>query len=121
MWAPGSLAKAQCKGPVAVIQRADKAHYFSGKATSYAAHTSALEELLNEHSTPYVKRSFALEFGQPLRSREDALRFFRLYGTEDSILAERLASMQPVSHPEFTYYLPIMRHFNLLVFDSRDI
>lgn len=116
-----SLAKAQCKGPVAVIQRADKAHYFSGKATSYAAHTSALEELLNEHSTPYTKRSFSLEFGQPLRSREDALRFFRLYGTEDSILAERLASMQPVSHPEFTYYLPIMRHFNLLVFDSRDL
>ncbi len=117
-----SLAKAQCRGPVAAIKRGDPVHRFTAKAAAHHDHAADLQEQLMARAIPFERQDFTLEFGQPFRNREDALAFFTLYGLDDPIQpAEVFHRLVPISHPEFSWYLPQPRRLSLIVFNSNDL
>lgn len=77
------LAKAQCVGTVMMIFKNWETHRFAMKnrpirKCTYGHSKAAFETL----SIPYQTEMLKLEMGQPFRSREDAVAFYRLYSRE---------------------------------------
>ena len=118
------LAKKLCRGTVLIIKRDCAEHTFSLGNVEHKKHT--MEDTLGTLSAlqiPFLKKSIALEMGQPFRSFNDALDFFRLYNksstpVSETAVAERLLQ---TGEPEFPLYLPSQRKMELIVFSARDI
>ena len=71
------------------------------------------EDTLRHLGLSYRMERFSLEFGQPLRSLEDARRFFRLYDRSGAG-EPPLHRLVPGPGPEFPYYLPNRKELCLL-------
>ena len=74
-----------------------------------AGHTAAdMEQELRRRGLTCTLRRFTLEFGQPFRSVEDALAFFRLYSRDGTAPArqELEARLEPSPWPDYPLYLP---------------
>jgi len=115
-----SVAQKQCCGPVVVVQRAAHHHRFA--AADVPPHRKfgrELTELLDEQGIAYRSLPLSLEFGQPFRSKEDALVFFSLYGQGKPLCEEEIFSrLLPINdHPAFTFYLPQPRELTITVFE----
>ena len=80
---------------------------------------------LPARSVPAASERFTLEFGQPLRSEADAVRFFRLYSRderpEDIAFADIAPRLLRRDDPAFPLYLPERKRLGLIVFDAADI
>lgn len=76
------IAARQCGGTALVVRRDFRQHQFSS-GVRMAGHTAAdMEQELRRRRLTCTLRRFTLEFGQPFRSVEDALAFFRLYSRD---------------------------------------
>lgn len=118
------LAKKLCKGNAVVIKRDCSEHTFSLGSVEHKKHT--VEYTLADFSAlgiPFVGKKLSLEMGQPFRSLDDAVAFYRLYDksgvaiTEESV-AERLIS---TGREDFPLYLPSKRQMEIVVFSAKDI
>lgn len=77
-----------------------------------------MKEYLNEKHVRYLLKETALEYGQPLKSLEEAERFVRTYTLppEAEELREYLKqNLQETGRKDFPYYLPKKRRFGLFV------
>ena len=117
------IAGKMCRGKVVIIKRSCAEHRFSLNKSSRSYAPDKTRETLDRLEIPCLQRHLSLEFGQPFRSVDDAVSFFRLYdhGTEP-VTAERvLPRLQPISHPAYRYYLSERREMELFVLDAADV
>ena len=100
------ISRAQCRGSVFIITRGDPVHGFSQKPLENNRFCfSGFCEGLRQQGIPFESGSIDAEFGQPLKSLEDAKRFLALYGgenVEEGALRKRLRECTG----EFPWYLP---------------
>lgn len=80
-----------------------------------------VETELKVHGLRYECLTARIEFGQPLRSRDDGLRFVRHHAPNatpeeiDAFLAERLRS---TDHRDFPLYLPNFKNIAIFIIES---
>ncbi len=110
-----AAARRQCRGTVLAIVRDDTCHRFSGAPREPGRHSFERAcGYLERQGISYTSRRMALDFPQPLRTREDAQRFVALYGGGDT--AEALpTSLVSTGDPEFPWQLPGVRRFGMIV------
>lgn len=110
-----AAARRQCRGTVLAIVRDDTCHRFSGAPREPGRHSfESACGYLERQGIPYTSRRMALDFPQPLRTREDARRFMALYGRGDA--AEALpTSLVSTGDPEFPWQLPGVRRFGMII------
>ena len=115
-----AAARRQCRGTVLAVVRDDVCHRFSGAPRAPGCHSfDAACGVLDAHGIPYTAQRAALDFPQPLRTREDARRFAALYGRGDA--AEALpTSLVSTGDPEFPWQLPGVRRFGLIVISTKE-
>ena len=97
------IAARQCGGTALVVRRDFRQHQFSS-GVRMAGHTAAdMEQELRRRGLTCTLRRFTLEFGQPFRSAEDALAFFRLYSRDGTVPArqELEARLEPSPWPDY--------------------
>ena len=113
-----AAARRQCRGTVLAIVRDDTCHRFSGAPREPGRHSfESACGYLERQGIPYTSRRMALDFPQPLRTREDARRFMALYGRGDA--AEALpTSLVSTGDPEFPWQLPGGRRFGMIVINE---
>ena len=109
-----AAALRQCRGTVLAVVRDDVCHRFSGAPREPGRHSfESACGYLERQGIPYTSRRMALDFPQPLRTREDAQRFVALYGRGDA--AEALpTSLVSTGDPEFPWQLPGVRRFGMI-------
>ena len=116
----------QCRGKVFIITRNYTTHRFSvGRHATGSYGYLTASTRLKELGVPYTESCFELEFGQPLRTLQDARRFYEIYSKDEdkSVITDEflLTKVVPNDHAEFPLYLPHRRSLALLIFDSADI
>lgn len=79
------------------------------------------EAFFSENGIPFLKESFTLEFGQPLRSEADAVRFFSLYSGKAVSFSEIAPRLMETGDPRFPLYLPDPLPIGLLFFLGADV
>lgn len=118
------IASAQCTGKVFVLKRNCSEHRFSLKpVTREKDGWDETASVLCEMGIAFERRDFSPEFGQPFRSIDEAVRFFKLYdrtgGTIDAVqLADRLVE---TGRDDFPLYLPMRRRMEVFSFSAKDI
>lgn len=120
------LAREQCRGDVFVFTRNYDRHRFSA-----GSHRSGFEGYpefageLGQLGIPVHKETFALEFGQPFRSIEEAHRFFLLYSKDQNkdVLTEEFirSQLEKTGRKDFPFYMPHQKHMGFLHFSAKDI
>lgn len=120
-----AIAAAQCCGTVFAFKKNYVNHRFSvGEHPVGDDNFSHAIEWLVERHIPYVAETLALEMGQPLRSLDEARRFFRLYNHDDdtaltdAFLRERLVE---TGRTDFPLYLPQVRQVGCLRLAAADL
>ena len=108
-----AAARRQCRGTVLLIRRDYAYHRFSTGRVPVGFTAADSEDTLRHLGLSYRMERFSLEFGQPLRSLEDARRFFRLYDRSGAG-EPPLHRLVPGPGPEFPYYLPNRKELCLL-------
>ena len=119
------IAAEQCSGPVFLIKRDETAHCFSAGQESLGEFTAQHTlRSLEEWGITCRMETFSLEFGQPLRSIEDAERFLALYNRspgKDLSREEVLQRLRQGETEDFPYYLPRRKKLCLFEFQAEDI
>ncbi len=117
------LTKRHCRGTAVVIKRDCREHRFSVDAS--AAHCDirpAAEAFLKERGIPFHAEKLELELGQPFRTMEDAMTFFRLYNKGGELTAQWVASrLTETGQADYPLYLPEIRKMAILVLQAGDI
>lgn len=117
------LAAAHCDGTVVVLRRNCAEHRFSLGSVPLEHREGGLPALLTERGIRFHSEALSLEFGQPLRSMQAALDFFRLYNrsaqdvTEESVAPRLIRTGDPV----FPFYSPMRRDMELTVFQAKEL
>ena len=118
-----SIAKAQCRGEIFVFKKNYVNHRFT--PGEYPVGDDSFENAvgwLEGRGVPFTSDALSLEMGQPLRSREEARRFFNLYhrGGEitDDFLDSRLIA---TGREDFPLYLPQKREIGCLRMQVSDL
>lgn len=120
------IARQQCKDSVIIVKRRAKQHAFAmGKIPGHWETSDFAAEYLKHHQIPYEEEVCGLEYGQPFKSLEDAVRFFELYQREKiqgPITGETVAE-KLVKDPKgrFAYYLPFMKPFTIMKIHVKDL
>ena len=117
------IAARQCGGTALVVRRDFRQHQFSS-GVRMAGHTAAdMEQELRRRGLTCTLRRFTLEFGQPFRSVEDALAFFRLYSRDGTAPArqELEARLEPSPWPDYPLYLPNPKPLCLLAIPAAQL
>ena len=117
------IAARQCGGTALVVRRDFRQHQFS-TGVRMAGHTAAdMEQELRRRGLTCTLRRFTLEFGQPFRSVEDALAFFRLYSRDGTAPArqELEARLEPSPWPDYPLYLPNPKPLCLLAIPAAQL
>lgn len=115
------LAEAGRTDRIIVVRRDCGAHSFSSTPVLRGNHgIDSLKERLEERKIPYFSQNISLELGQPFRSFEDALHFFRLYNKSDRPISENKLKEKliPTEKNPYCLYYPSMRDMELIVFDT---
>ena len=120
------IARRQCRGKIIIIKKNWSSHRFSVGSQPMRNYTLGKTcDLLDAYNMPYTAEACSIELGQPFRSLEDAVQFFRIYSCDPnpaSITAgEVLPKLQRQDSEEFPYYLPEAKKLGILVVDVRDI
>lgn len=118
------IAKRQCVGTVVIVKRNCAEHRFSmGRLPQPQHRNETTRELLQSEHIPFRSESLSLELGQPFRSMDDALTFFRLYNKSDVAVTEELIAprLRKTDCAEFPLYLPELREMEVFVLQAKDI
>ncbi|MBQ1351631.1 MAG: class I SAM-dependent methyltransferase [Oscillospiraceae bacterium] len=112
------IAAEQCTGTVILIKRSTGKHAFRPGSAEETPHTArSAEELLDQLQIPYELECFSLELGQPLRSLDDGVRFYTIYGREEKEAKEAVHQrIKQGRSQKFPYYLPNHKQLILLAF-----
>ncbi|MFI3313234.1 MAG: methyltransferase domain-containing protein [Eubacteriales bacterium] len=115
------IAQKQCRGTVVVLRRHRRESRFSLESHKAGCHSFLnLAEELDSRGIQYDQFSLSLEMGQPLKSDEDAVKFFQTYSRDDhpeSITFSKISHrLQPESSGKFKWYLPVENQFGVLIF-----
>lgn len=121
-----SIGKAQCRGKLIIIKKDYAMHRFSlGQNPLHHYRYCDAVELLDELAIPYETVKTDLELGQPFRSLDDAVLFFRIYSKdahpEDITVQSILPRLQKTNDPVFPYYLPQNKKMGILILDTAAI
>lgn len=120
-----TIARQQCRGEVFVIMRNYPNHRFSAgihphKQNDYAHFC----QVLSHNGIPFDGQELDLEFGQPLRSLEDARLFYETYtnDSDSSLITDEFLRNQlhQTGLVEFPYYLPHTRKVGFLHWSVAD-
>ena len=119
------VAQRHCTGSVIVIRRNYERHRFDvGAHPRLRATAAGTVQTLREMGIECRTITLQPEFGQPLRSMEDALRFFRLY-RRDPVQTVAWESIAPklveTGDAAFPYYFPQRKDVSILKFDAAKI
>lgn len=115
-----------CRGRVIVVKKNWTHHRFTlGQKPLMHSTLSEMEAFLSGIGVPFESETLTLEFGQPLRSEADAVRFFRLYSRDERAETITLADIEPRlerrDDPTFPLYLPEQKRLGILSFDAGTI
>lgn len=119
-------AKAQCGGTVYLVKKNWRNHRFTPGEVPLKNYTFQQTQLeLDALGIPYCAQTFPVEMGQPFRSLEDAMLFFKTYRqAEDAeeIAPERVKRLLCENDSsELPYFLPASRTLGLIAIQVRDI
>ena len=119
-------ARRQCSGTVLVIQKDARYHRLSaGKLRNQKANFQLMEEEFAAMGIPFQSKRVTVQMGQPLRSIEDGVRFFKLYdkSEDDSHITAAYAAerLVPQDDMQFPYYYPMETTMGFLSFHVEDI
>ncbi len=116
-------AKVHCRGSLVLFKKSWSTHRFSRDEAAIRKFTYPLTlKELNRLGVPYTAEVFDVDMGQPFRSLEDAVRFFRLYDPAGAMTAgEVRARLTDTIDPCFPFYLPAMRPVGMIVLRTQDI
>ena len=120
------FAKRACRGRVIVIKKNWTHHRFTlEKKTLLHSMLPEMERFLAERRIPFKSETLTAEFGQPLRSEADAVRFFRLYSRdahpETITFADVAPRLERRDDPVFPLYLPEQKRLGIIAFDTGSI
>lgn len=116
------IAKKQCKGTLVMVTRNYTHHRFALRPTAFDRDTVAYcRSVLEQAGIPYTLTPCELEFGQPFRSLDAAVRFFALYSGEQATKAEVLQRLEETDHPAFPYYLPKTKKMGIFTVQTNAI
>lgn len=105
-----SIAEKHCSGDILMITRNEKHHRFSHEQEALRDRKYSFENKcyeLRKRGIPFESQEFTLEFGQPLRSLEDAAAFYALYSKKGNLTQEELLErLEKTNRQDFPYYLP---------------
>ncbi|MCQ2418384.1 MAG: class I SAM-dependent methyltransferase [Clostridia bacterium] len=120
------IGRNQCRGKLLIVKKNYSMHRFSlGQNPLHCYRFCDAVEILDRLGLPYEAIETDLELGQPLRSLEDAVLFFRTYSkdahpeaiTEEAILPR----LWKTDDPDFPYYLPQNKKMGILIIDAAAI
>lgn len=117
------VAAQQCCGTVLVAKKLRAAPRF-GVQGRRQHHESAEEacEVLRRRHIPFIAQTHCITLGQPLRTVDDAVRFFALYNPDCEIdRAWVQARLVHTGRTDFPYYLPENGRVALMAFRTEDI
>jgi adenylosuccinate synthase len=119
------IAKAQCSGPVVMVKKNWKNHRFSLEEKPLKGYTlQHTTAELDAMKIPYSVATFPIEMGQPFRSLDDALLFFRTYADESDgqVLLEQIRSrLVRTDSAYYPYYLPSNKTLGIVTVDTGDV
>lgn len=114
-----SIAKKVGAKKVLVLSLANKRHRVSAEGKGAEVQEYCRPNLLTENGIEYTEDYFTLQNGQPLRSLEDAVAFFKMYdrkGAEITVDSVRPALI-PDPKGEYEWYYPMESRFRLIAFE----
>lgn len=117
------LAAEQCGGTVVVLTLANSNHRFTLAKRAVKRKEWFSREELDRLKIPYRQERFAVETGQPFRSLDDAVRFFRIYDRSGEKITEKQVQsrLEPDSQGVYPLYSPMKSDFRLLAFQADDV
>jgi len=119
-------ARAQCSGTVLVIQKDARYHRLTpGQLRNQRANFQRMEEEFTRLGVPFRSKRISVSLGQPLRSIEDGILYFKTYDKSDDLshitaqyVAERVVSQDD---PDFPYYYHMETLMGFLSFRAEDL
>lgn len=118
------IAKRQCAGRVIIVKRDCTEHRFSMGRIAQPLHRCEMtRKMLQSEHIPFASERLTLELGQPFRSMEAALTFFRLYNKSNLSVSENAVAprLRRTQNTEFPLYLPELRQMEIFVLQAKDI
>ena len=118
------VAEKHCTGRVIIIRQRWKNHRFSlNESPIRESQNENIPQKLSELGIPYEILDFNQERGQPFRSPEDAVKFFRLYDTSGAEITSEtvLSRLVENNDPEFPYFKPASNAMSMIVLNVSDI
>ena len=119
------IAKRCCSGRVVVIKKAFTHHRFSMSHVPLRDETTdPAAQMLRERGIPFSLEKREFEMGQPLRSFDDAMRFFAVYSRDEPGLLTRESVEKRLiltQDKEFPLYLPQKKQLGRFILDTKDI
>ena len=119
------IAKKHCRGSVVVIRRDYAQHRFDlDQHPRPRSGTADTLQVLRETGIVCECERLQLEFGQPLRSEEDAVRFFQLYlraPDREIDFAAITPKLVKTGDPDFPFYYPQAKQVAVLRFSAAQI
>lgn len=115
--------RTQCKGHAILVKRDHIEHRFAAgnQPAQRLNFQTACQELTALH-VPHTTQTFSLEMGQPFRSREEAARFFAIYGGSGAHSAmTQMEEVMKTGDLEFPYYFSARCALGLIVLDAGEI
>lgn len=114
------LSKKLCSGNTVIIKRDCAKFRFSINQVSRTHTVEQTAQMLSHFGVPYEHKTVVLEFGQPFRTLDDAVRFFELYDKSETAISEKivLPRLETLQHPEYRFYLPQQRSMEIIVFQA---
>ena len=116
-------ARGHCRDKLILFKKNWKTHRFTREAGvlrkfTYPLTLAELEQL----GVPFETEVRDVDMGQPFRSLEDGVRFFRLYdGSDDMTEADIRPRLVETGDPAFPWYLPAVRSVGMIVIRAGDI
>ncbi len=120
-----SIAQRLCKKRIIIVKRSTDKHGFSFDLDSISGNIRLnTDDYLDNHGIKYIKEQYSIEFGQPLKSIEDAVRFFNLYRSPDSAKmseSDIKEKIVPINKNDYNYYYPYKKEIAVYVINMKDI
>lgn len=123
-------AASHCRGNVILFRKNWPYHRLSRKSIPLSELIFLKDcEELSSYGIPFQTEQFTIDMGQPLRSLEDACRYFELYRKKEDTgcITEREAADllettgQPFLSEEFPYYYPMNHEIGMIIIRAEDI
>lgn len=116
-------ARAHCRGRLILFKKNWSAHRFTrdpGAVRKFTYPLTAAE--LRRRGVSFSTEVFDADMGQPFRSLDDAVRFFRLYDPAGAMTeGEVRARLTETGDAVFPYYLSAVRPVGMIVLQAEDI